>query len=245
MEAQGAGTERGGFSLHGLTLPLGPNDVSPVIWQALQAGKYEAKEARHVAALLRAGDRVLELGTGIGVITCLMAQVEGVKIWSFDANPHTVALAERVARANGVIGTAGGDGVTFGHRLMMVGAPKSYPFYLRRDFWMSSMIEAQGPYEEVIEVGSEDIDAFIAAQDINVLVMDIEGAERSLLAEADLSRIDRVFLELHDHLYGLQGLREIFAAMAAKGFGYDPRNSSGPCVQFSRDLGEERSYCES
>lgn len=50
MEAQGAGTERGGFSLHGLTLPLGPNDVSPVIWQALQAGKYEAKEARHVAA---------------------------------------------------------------------------------------------------------------------------------------------------------------------------------------------------
>lgn len=239
MEAQGAGTDNGGFSLHGLTLPLGPDDVSPVIWQALQAGKYEAKEARHVAALLRAGDRVLELGTGIGVITCLMAQVEGVRIWSFDANPHTVALAERVARANGV-GT-----VTFGHRLMMVGAPKSYPFYLRRDFWMSSMIEAQGPYEEVIEVGSEDIDAFIAAQQINVLVMDIEGAERYLLAQADLSRIDRVFLELHDHLYGLQGLREIFAAMAEKGFGYDPRNSSGPCVQFSRDLGEERSYCES
>ena len=238
MEAQCAGTDNG-FSLHGLNLPLREEDVSPVIWQALQQGKYEAKEARHVASLLRQGDRVLELGTGIGVITCVMAQVEGVRIWSFDANPHTVALAERVARANGVAN------VTFGHRLMMVGAAKSYPFYLRRDFWMSSMIEAQGPYEEVIEVGSEDIDAFIAAQDINVLVMDIEGAERYLLAQADLSRIDRVFLELHDHLYGLTGLREIFAAMAEKGFGYDPRNSSGPCVQFSRDLGEERSYCES
>ncbi|RII37896.1 FkbM family methyltransferase [Pseudooceanicola sediminis] len=227
-----------GMIIHGIRLPITSEDVSPIIWQALESGKYEAKEARQVRKLLHTGDRVLELGAGIGVITAVMAQTPGVTIWSFDANPHTIELAERVAAANEI------DNVTFRQGLLMSGAPETHSFYVRRDFWMSSMIESQGPYEDVIDIGSQNLEAFIAEHEVNVLVMDIEGAERDLLAAADLDGIDRVFMELHDHLYGLAGVRDIFASMNGHGFSYDPRNSSGPCVMFTRDDGTPRTYCE-
>ncbi|SMO96847.1 FkbM family methyltransferase [Paracoccus laeviglucosivorans] len=223
--------------LHGINLPITPDDVSPIIWEALVSGKYEAKEAIQVRRMLRAGDRVLELGAGIGVITTVMATAADVEIWSFDANPHTIALAKRVAAANSV------GNVSFGHGLITAGPPAEYTFYIRRDFWMSSMIKEQGPYEGEIPLLSRNIEEFIAEHAINVLVMDIEGAERSLLGAAVLDGIDRVFLELHDHLYGLSGIRDIFTAMAARGFAYDPRNSSGPCVLFTRDDGTMREFC--
>lgn len=226
------------LTLHDILLPITAAEVSPVIWQALISGRYEAKEAAHIKSLLRPGDRVLELGSGIGVISTLMAKRPGVTLWSYDANPHTVALARRVAQANGV------SNARFHHGLLTAGPPRDYDFYLRRDFWMSSMIESQGPYLEKIAVPSQNVDQVIQELAINVLVMDIEGAERGLLGAAALEGIDRVFLELHDHLYGLAGLRDIFTAMAARGFGYDPRNSSGPCVQFTRDDGAVRSYSD-
>ena len=108
-----------GMIIHGIRLPITSEDVSPIIWQALESGKYEAKEARQVRKLLHTGDRVLELGAGIGVITAVMAQTPGVTIWSFDANPHTIELAERVAAANEI------DNVTFRQGLLMSGAPET------------------------------------------------------------------------------------------------------------------------
>ncbi|MTH79200.1 FkbM family methyltransferase [Paracoccus aestuariivivens] len=224
--------------LHGIRVPITQNDVSPVIWQALKSGSYEAKEARQVRRLLRSGDRVLELGSGIGVITTIMALTPDVTIWSFDANPHTIELAKRVACANDV------RNATFSHGLLTAGTRESYQFYIRSDFWMSSMIESQGPYEDRISITSQNIDSFIDEHAINVLVMDIEGGERHLLGHAKLNGVDRVFLELHDHLYGLAGVRDIFDAMSERGFAYDPRNSSGPCVLFTRDDGIPRVYSE-
>ena len=102
---------------------------------------------------------------------------------------------------------------------------------------MSSMDKNQGPYEHEISLASTNVDDFITSHNINVLVMDIEGAELDLLQKAELSGIDRIFLELHDHLYGLSGIREITQALAAKGYAYDPRGSQGPCVLFAKDNG--------
>lgn len=222
--------------IHGIVVPITKEDVSPVIWNAILSGEYEAKEARHVRTLLRSGDRVLELGAGIGVITSLMAQTPGVHIHSFDANPHVLGIARKVLAANDV------RNVVLQHGLLTAGEGEDHIFYLRRDFWMSSMLKEQGPYQSTIPLRSSNIDAFLAENSINVLVMDIEGAERDLLSQARLDGVDRVFLELHDHLYGLTGVRKIFAAMDRLGFSYDPRASSGPCVLFLRDDGRLRPY---
>ena len=65
-----------------------------------------------------------------------------------------------------------------------------------------------------------------------------EYAARSPLADRlfKVEGVERVFLELHDHLYGLDGVMQIIAAMAANGFAFDPRGSSGACALFTRDL---------
>lgn len=219
------------LTIHGIKLPLLPGDVSPIIWQALANGSYEAKEARWVHKAVKRKDRVLELGTGIGVITSVIAKIPGVQVWAFEANPTTAELAKRVIDANGI------GNVMLSQGILAAGKPRSFRFYVRKDLWMSSMDPNQGPYEHEISISSTNIDEFLTTHNINVLVMDIEGAERDLLKQAALPGVERIFLELHDHLYGLEGILDITQALAAKGFAYDPRGSRGPCVLFSKDDG--------
>ena len=223
-----------GLSIHGVLMPIAPNEVSPEIWNALESGTYEANEARRVARAIRPGDRVLELGAGLGVITSIIASITDVRVWSFEADPQTTRLAKRVIDLNC-------DGnVVLSNGILAAGAPRTVSFFRRADFWMSSGLAEQGPYEEVIKIASDDIDAFIEQHNINAVVMDVEGAELDLLQDAMLPGIERVFLELHDHLYGLAGVQAITAAMAQKELIYDPRGSSGPCVLYSIDDGERK-----
>jgi FkbM family methyltransferase len=223
------------LKLHGLDVPISPDDVSDVIWSALQDGSYEAKEARWAVKAVRPNDRILELGSGIGVITSLLAGVEGARVMAFEANPYTVRLAERVISANNR------NNVELEHGLLTAGPSRDFTFYVREDLWMSSLIKHQGPYIDTIQVKSSNIDEVITRADIDLVVMDIEGAELDLLTRAKLPGVERVFLEFHDHLYGLEGVREVTSAMADKGFAYDPRGSSGPCVLFSRNT-DPREY---
>jgi FkbM family methyltransferase len=211
-----------------ITLPIQSSDVSEAIWSALSCGTYEAKEAYWVTKAVHAGDRILELGTGLGVIAVILAAQTDVHVSAFDANPEIVQLAQRVADANGRAN------ISISHGLMTAGPPREFPFYLRKDFWMSSLFKHQGPYERITTIMSTNIDEFIASTGITLLVMDIEGGEYDLFKEAELPGVERVFLELHEHLYGLTGIRQIMAAAAAKGFAYDPRGSSGACVLFTR-----------
>lgn len=220
------------LSVHGVDVPIRRGEVSEEIWAALVSGRYEANEAHRISRAIRPGDRVLELGGGLGGITSLIAAIDGVRVWSFEADPETARLAQRVINAN-----CGGN-VTLANGILAAGPPRKVKFYRRADFWMSLAFARQGPYERAIEICSADIDAFITRNRINALVMDVEGAELDLLQRAALPGIERIFLELHDHLYGLAGVRAISAALAAKGLIYDPRGSSGPCVLYSIEDGE-------
>ena len=83
-----------------------------------------------------------------------------------------------------------------------------------------------------------NLDRLLRDGAINLIVCDVEGAEAGLFDDADLSGVDRIFLETHDHVTGLSGVRRLFTAMLQKGFVYDPRHSSGSVVLFQR-LGAE------
>src|SRR5882757_6098229 len=86
--------------IHGVTVPIEPEDVSPIIWARLSEGTYEASEARWAPKAARKGDRILELGTGLGIITSVLAAIQDVQIWSFEADPVTAELAQKVITAN-------------------------------------------------------------------------------------------------------------------------------------------------
>lgn len=220
--------------IHGVYVPITPNEVSETIWTALSTGSYESKEAHWALKAARKGDRILELGAGLGVITTLLASVENARVFAFEADPGVTRLAERTLKFNGA------DNVELNHGILAAGPPRAHRFFVRNDFWMSSLTEHSAPFRETEEIHSVDIDAFISDARIDYVVMDIEGAERELLTAATLPGVERVFIELHDHLYGLHGVNEIVQSMGKKGFVYDPRGSSGACILFSRDRSERQ-----
>ena len=96
------------------------------------------------------------------------------------------------------------------------------------------MSPGPNPYVGTVEVPTTSLDALLRDEGIDLVVCDVEGAETALFQDADLSGVDRVFVEMHDHVTGLSGVRRLFATMAGHGFVYDPRHSEGSVVLFQR-----------
>ena len=55
-----------------------------------------------------------------------------------------------------------------------------------------------------------------------------------MLKGADLTSVDRVIVDLHDHIIGLTGISDVFDTIRRKGFVYDSRCSEGAVVLFRR-----------
>ena len=135
------------------------------------------------------------------------------------ARLHALNGVENVTRLNAVLTNADVDSMTF---------------YLRKDFWMGSLSERPNAYESTLEVPTRNLDALLRDEGVNMIVCDIEGAESFLFNGADLSPVDRIYLELHDHVTGLKGIAALVADLSSQGFTYDPRHSSGAIVLFRR-----------
>mgnify|MGYP006364952221 CR=1 FL=1 len=114
------------FTLRGLTLYVPEAALKGNLERALSAGRYENHEADALLLHLRPGDRLLDLGAGLGFICALAAGVLGESaVFGVEAGPETVKLARRNLVANGfqgvkvlkgaVVGTGEGE-VEFGQR---------------------------------------------------------------------------------------------------------------------------------
>jgi FkbM family methyltransferase len=224
------------FELDGVLIQAPSDVITPTIAEALSTGAYEAEEARIVARALKPRDRVLEIGSGLGYVSTLIARDDRViALTAVEADPRLAKRAAATLRLNNCASA---------EVLNAVLAPEasmgdSAMFYQRPDFWMSSMIETDVPYDRAVNVPVLALNEMLRTRAITCIVCDIEGGELELLKGADLSGVDRVVVELHDHITGLSGVSNLFDIMRRKGFSYDPRCSEGTVVLF-RQLG----YCE-
>jgi FkbM family methyltransferase len=213
----------------GVTFPLDPSVVTPAIRAAILSGRFEAEEASQIPRIVRPGDRVLEIGAGIGFISTLLSRQPRVaRVIAVEANPHLIDYMARVHALNGV------RKVRRLNAVLTNEARRSATFYLRRDFWMGSLAAGPNPYLATVEVPTMNLDRLLREEAIDLVVCDVEGAETVLFQGADLSGVDRIFLELHDHVTGLSGVRGLFATLAGQGFVYDPRHSLGSVVLFQK-----------
>ena len=217
------------FELSGVQIQAPSDVITPAIAEALTSGSYEVEEARIVSLSLKPHDRVLEIGSGLGFVTTLIARDERVaSLVAFEADPR---LAKRAASTLALNGCTGAEVIN------AVLAPEASTddtaeFYQRPDFWMSSMFETDVPYEKVVAVPVMPLNTLLRERAITCIVCDIEGGEVELLKGADLGCVDRVVVELHYHITGLSGAANLFDTMRRKGFAYDPRCSEGTVVLF-------------
>ena len=190
------------ITIDGVRLHSGPDSASRQVRNGLYKGDYEAGERTLLPRAVRPGDRVVEIGAGIGLISLLCHRLAGPgRVASYEANPKMAEIIRRNFALNGIEPDLTMKAVTED------GAPLR--FFVDDNIISSSMIRRRDGVAE-IEVESEAIGDCIARHRPDVIVMDVEGAELGLLRRADLSGIKRILVEMHPHIVG----REAVAALA-------------------------------
>lgn len=214
---------------HGIRVPLVEGIITPKLQRAMRANRYESSEAKALTALLRPDDRVLDLGSGVGLISAIAAKITGpANVVTIEANPELLPLISETHRLNGAegIGTLHGVGVARP-------TGRDVTFHLHERFWASTMDAGRASgdgFVRSVEVPEIDLNALVSQFKPTVLTADIEGGERLLFDDLDTDGLRAISLELHPRVYGRAGSAHIFATLLKRGFVYDTNASPGGSV---------------
>ncbi len=222
---------RSTVTIKDITLTLDPEVMSPTILEVLEAGTYESAEAREIARIVQPGERIVELGSGLGYIAITALRTGKVaELAGYEANPRLIPIIRKNASLNGL-------------EFDVVNAvvdPKeeggTVPFYLRKDFWASSLSAKPWGYREEVAVPRVAFASVIERYRPSMLIVDIEGGEERLFRDIALTGIKKIYMELHQNVIGRVGIKNVFDFLSSKDFHYDQHHSRGSVVLFSHVL---------
>jgi FkbM family methyltransferase len=194
---------------------------SPVIMTPQKAGfwlgNYEMQERIAVQQIPDLGLPVVELGGGIGVVSCVTSKHFGNPTAHVvvEANPNMIAVLERQRALNG-------------SNFSVLSAHLAYqaaevPFHVNAKFLASSAFDQSDQHGHIINVPAISLRAILDQHGFDkiVLICDIEGAEASLFdEESDLiaSRVKYLVLEFHPKLTGREVVETIRDKLKQIGF---------------------------
>jgi len=193
--------EQGYVIQRGVRLCLDHPAISPWMHQRMFRGDYEEIEADMLAASIQPGERILEVGGGLGFMAAFAClQAPDVRAVVYEANPGLVQVAEHTKRLNGA---------DFDFRSAMLGASAgTTEFHVHAAFWASSASH-ESEDSTTIDVPVHDVNKVLAEQDFTMLVMDIEGGEIDLIPEMQLDTITRVVIETHPAVTGAKSVAKL------------------------------------
>ena len=196
----------------GVKVPFVPSIISPKIERPMRNNRYEARECSAVRRMLRPGDRVLELGAGVGLLSTVAGLVRGIEsVTTVEANPGLIPLIRETHRLNAVQNVNVINGVASAED------GPDIDFYLRPDFWGSSMEPASRPFDSVAKLPRIGVRALVEKLRPTVIICDIEGGELGLFDTVDLTSVRALVIELHPKVYGKAGLEKITRTLKDKG----------------------------
>jgi len=216
--------------VQGVRIPIDPVIMSPSVQAQIRRGKYERLEARMLPGIVEPGERIVELGAGIGFLSALVGlQGKADSIVVIEANPALIPLIKETHRLNGIQAEV--------HNAAVVGVKhrETVPFHLHQDFWGSSMEQIKAKQQSgVVDIPAWAIGDIIDAYSPTMLIMDVEGSETEVLKNVQLPGVRKVFMEIHHKVIGGEGVRSIFDFFSDQGFCYDAEHSQYAALLFSR-----------
>ena len=228
------------LEVHGIKVPYLKDVISERMVRTFDRGRYAGGQIKALKTILRPNDKVLELGAGVGVVSTVAAHITGAEnVVAVEANPQLIPIIHETQALNGVEGIEVLTGVGVGTI-----TEERVPFYLRKDFWASSLIVPAADDSNLLrteQVPQIDINQLLKAYQPNVLVLDIEGGELDLLPALDLSCCSHLVIELHPRAYQLGGIGKCFDILRKKGFAYNARQSRGGTVVVFTRMPDEKS----
>lgn len=215
----------------GLKIPKHPQITTGRVRGAIRDETYERKECDAVSRVVHEGDRVLELGGGIGYMSTLLSVRRKVaRVVSYEANPALISYIASVHAANEV------TNVEVRNALLTAEGGAPVDFHVRRNFLGSSMDREADPESitETVQIDQHRLSDVLEEVQPEVLVCDIEGAEADLLPAGDWSRLRCAIIELHPQWIGQSGVQVVFDAMHRAGLTYFPKASEAKVVTFRK-----------
>lgn len=199
-----------------ITVVAEKDAIPPMVRDLLLRNTYEDQERKLMLRVLKPGMRVLEVGTGIGLVSLLAARVAGQEnVFCYEANPALEPLIRRNYALNGLQPTLTMKAVT------VDGQPVS--FFQNDNIISSSLIDRKQESRKVT-VESVAFEELLGKHDPEVLVMDVEGAEVDILGHSQLGNIRHIVIELHPHIVGQDKVDALEAHLAAIGFSVEDRD---------------------
>ncbi|MEL7167267.1 MAG: FkbM family methyltransferase [Pseudomonadota bacterium] len=182
----------------------------------INAGRYEGAELNGALTVIRPGERVLELGAGLGIVGAVIARnARPAAVLSFEANPNLIPHIRALHAENGLQ-----DVIDLRQQVLLAGPnpPAHMTFHVRNSFLGSSLIDKDNRHSTPVDVPTARLSDVMADFAPDIIVMDIEGGELDFLAHADLSTIRAVIIEFHPDAYGIDGMRQCKDALRRAGF---------------------------
>jgi FkbM family methyltransferase len=187
---------------HGVAVPESPF-LTPARIERINAARYEGDEIAGALALVRPGDRVLELGAGLGVVGAVAALNRAPeRVVSYEANPNLIRHIRILHALNGLSAR-----MDLRHAVLMAGAdlPPTVRFHLHASYLGSSLAGQGTPVDVPVHAWSDVVSDLRP----DALLCDIEGGEADLLMAADLSPLRAVVVEFHPKAYGVPVMRAL------------------------------------
>lgn len=188
-----------------LTVPVNGTHVSRTVWKHLWKGGYERPEIDASLALLQSGDRVLELGTGMGIVSGVLAKSDpSVTIKTFEANPNLVDAIANLHNVNGLTNVAPNNAIL----LPSAKDGETITFNLHKNFTESSVERIESA--QAVEVPVQDFQTTFNAFSPDVMICDIEGSEARLFDGISLKGLRALVIELHPDLITRADVKRIY-----------------------------------
>lgn len=205
----------------------------------LYADRYEAEERHIIEQRLRPDDIVLELGSGMGIVTIVCCQIAGSeRVHTFEANPKMEATLLRNFALNGVTPHL--------QMAMISSAEGTDQFHVSDKVLLSSRYESATRISrakvECTTVPTVSLQRVLQEVQPTFLVVDIEGGELELLNDGiDLSSVERICIEVHPAIIGDEQAGRLIENLIQRGFWLSLEWSDGIVLYFERTSGSAAS----
>lgn len=195
--------------LDGILLSTDLKDVSPIVRDGIFKGTYEEPERILIRSSLAAGDRVLEIGAGIGCVSLICARICGAEnVLSYEANPGMARVIQANYALNGLKPNLRSKAISDQGR--------EVTFFIADNIISSGLTERGAGRSHTLP--ADPFAEVIAEWKPTIIVMDVEGAETTLLPACDLSGVSKMIVELHPHIVGPEKIDHLKKQLRAVGF---------------------------
>lgn len=226
--------ERGGnvINLDGMTFSLDWPHFTLSLKNTISKGQYEAEERELVRRWLPADVPVVELGGGLGAVSCLANRklADPKRHLVVEANPAMVPVLERNRDINGCQFTVTNKALGYD--------ADTITMEIDQDFVASSAVGMVTSTAHTVQVPATGVAAAMADQGFDRvgIICDIEGAEAELVKREFPvlgEKIRYILAELHPLVIGEAATAELKESLLQLGFA--EKQTIGDCIFYSRD----------